>query len=72
MADGLSLMLVGMSTVFAFLTLLVLVMEASARFFEANAHRFDTPEPVVDTAEDTAVIAAVLAAAAVHRRRGGR
>ena len=38
--EGLRLMAVGMFTVFAFLTLLVGLMHASAAFFEANAHRF--------------------------------
>lgn len=42
--EGVRLMVVGMFTVFAFLSLMVGVMKASAAFFEANAHRF--PEDV--------------------------
>ena len=38
--EGVRLMVVGMFTVFAFLTLLVTLMRASAAFFEAQAHRF--------------------------------
>lgn len=44
--EGVRLMLVGMFTVFAFLTLLVGIMKASAAFFEANAHRFPEDEPL--------------------------
>jgi len=43
--EGLRLMAVGMFTVFAFLTLLVGLMHASAAFFEANAHRFPDDDP---------------------------
>ena len=46
MMEGVRLMAVGMFTVFAFLTLLVGMMKASAAFFEANAHRFLEAEPV--------------------------
>ena len=46
MMEGVRLMAVGMFTVFAFLTLLVGIMKASAAFFEANAHRFPEEEPV--------------------------
>ena len=45
MLEGVRLMAVGMFTVFAFLTLLVGIMKASAAFFEANAHRFPEAEP---------------------------
>ena len=45
MMEGVRLMVVGMFTVFAFLTLLVGIMKASAAFFEANAHRFPEEEP---------------------------
>lgn len=38
-------MLVGMFTVFAFLTLLVGLMKASAAFFAAHADRFPEPAP---------------------------
>lgn len=45
LTEGFRLMAVGMFTVFAFLTLLVVMMRASAAFFEANAHRFPEAEP---------------------------
>ena len=44
MLEGVQLMIVGMLTVFVFLTLLVGLMKASAAFFEANAHRFPDEE----------------------------
>ena len=44
--EGVRLMVVGMFTVFAFLTLLVGMMKLSAAFFEANAHLF--PEADAD------------------------
>ena len=44
-AQGLVLMVVGMLTVFAFLTLLVFAMGASAAFFSKFAHLFPDPEP---------------------------
>lgn len=44
MEEGVRLMAVGMFTVFAFLSLMVGVMKASAAFFEANAHRFPEDE----------------------------
>ena len=46
MLEGVRLMAVGMLTVFTFLTLLVALMHASARFFAAHAERF--PDPVSD------------------------
>ncbi len=45
MVEGVGLMAVGMFTVFAFLTLLIALMKASAVFFEANAAWFPEPEP---------------------------
>lgn len=74
MLEGVQLMGIGMTTVFAFLGLLVLVMHGSAWFFRANAHLFPEPElpaaprPQVQ-ADDHAEIAVVLAAIAAHRSR---
>jgi sodium pump decarboxylase gamma subunit len=71
LAEGLQLMLVGMATVFAFLTLLVGLMAGSARFFEAYGDRFSEPEaadPAGGTADTQEEIAVVLAAIEAHRR----
>lgn len=60
-------MVVGMSTVFAFLGILVVSMHALAR-----AARLFPPAPVVTPqAEDLADIAVVLAAIEAHRRAEG-
>jgi oxaloacetate decarboxylase gamma subunit len=71
LAEGGLLMVVGMTTVFSFLALLVLVMHGSAAFFRAFADRFPEPEAaaVVRRApnDDTAVVAAIVAAIAAHR-----
>ena len=69
--DGLRLMAVGMITVFAFLSLLVGMMSASAAFFEANAHRFpddadDAPTTGTGNNEEIAIALAVAEAS----RRG--
>lgn len=73
MAEGVQLMLVGMTTVFGFLGLLVLVMQGSAAFFRANAHLFPESEPAPTkpaiAASNDAEIAVVLAAVAAHRAR---
>lgn len=76
--EGLQLMMVGMTTVFAFLALLVLLMGGAARFFSAYAHLFpDDPEPppARSNEQSDAEIAVVLAAAEAWRRSqppGGR
>ncbi len=61
--QGLTLMLVGMSTVFAFLTILVAATSAMSGLV-----RWATPPPVEagPTAEQ---VAAITAAIALHRRR---
>lgn len=72
--EGINLMVVGMTTVFSFLALLVIVMQVSARFFE----RFGDQWP--DAAEATGgpdstpgtqneEIAVILAAITAHRGR---
>lgn len=65
--EGIRLVAVGMFTVFAFLTLLVGLMRASALFFEANAHRFPEDEPPgtppVRAGNDDEELAVVLALA---------
>ena len=68
--EGLGLMVTGMCVVFAFLTLLVLSMNISARFFETFADKFadDVPTPVkpktavIQQSDELAEIAAAIAA----------
>ena len=72
--EGLRLMMVGMITVFAFLTLLVAMMHASAAFFEANAHRFpdDSDESTTShRSSNDEEIAIALAVAEASRRGQG-
>jgi oxaloacetate decarboxylase (Na+ extruding) subunit gamma len=80
MLEGLRLMALGMTMVFVFLALLVLLMHGSARFFRLFAHYF--PEPVLEPSgglraapsvaagtRDAARIAAAMAAIHAHRAR---
>lgn len=75
MADGFVLMGVGMTTVFAFLSLLVGAMWAQAAFFR----RFDIEitvdsgrsEPRPQRVDEHLQIAIALAAIEAHRRRQG-
>jgi sodium pump decarboxylase gamma subunit len=71
--DGVWLMIIGMATVFAFLTLLVGTMQASAAFFHSYGHLFPEPEPPtprrsLPAGDPSPDIAVVLAAIAHHRR----
>jgi oxaloacetate decarboxylase (Na+ extruding) subunit gamma len=74
--EGLGLMVAGMGVVFAFLTLLVLAMNASAKFFEIFADYFVEPETapavkpkatVVRQSEDELAAVAIAIAAAKAR-----
>ncbi len=72
--EGVRLMVVGMFTVFAFLTLLVGMMKLSAAFFEANAHRFPEAEPAGtrpkrtnNTQSDDEIAVAIALASATRR-----
>ena len=47
LAEGFRLMFVGMGVVFAFLVLMVLLMNGAAKFFETFAHWFEEEEQVV-------------------------
>jgi Na+-transporting methylmalonyl-CoA/oxaloacetate decarboxylase gamma subunit len=65
MDQGLTVLVTGMTAVFAFLIMLVVVMHISARFFRKFGHLFpelDSVESAPDTADlsDIAVILAVL------------
>ncbi len=70
--QGVTLMVIGMATVFAFLVLLILVMNGSAAFFSKFAHLFpeeETTAPKAASASDpTAEIAVALAA--IKAKRG--
>ena len=71
--EGIWLMVVGMTTVFGFLSILVGLMYASAAFFESFGHLFPEPESESTrsaVSDDDARIAVVLAAVAAHRNRG--
>ncbi len=66
LSQGLSLMIVGMTTVFAFLGLLVAAMKASAALLAEPA---PAPPPTAPALDDGAEIAAILAAITHHRAR---
>ena len=70
--EGINLMVVGMTTVFSFLALLVIVMQVSARFFERFGDQW--PDAAVATGDSDSTpgtqneeIAVVLAAITAHR-----
>ena len=72
--EGINLMVVGMTTVFSFLVLLVIVLQVSARFFERFGARWPdatlTTEPAGSTpGTQSEEIAVVLAAITEHRGR---
>jgi oxaloacetate decarboxylase (Na+ extruding) subunit gamma len=77
MLEGLRLMALGMTTVFVFLALLVLLMHGSARAVRAFDRRY--PAPVAEApaaaplapaqADDSARVAAAMAAIHAHRAR---
>ena len=77
-SEGVLLMAVGMATVFAFLGLLVGLMQGSAAFFAAFGDRFTEPEPgpaglgaaAAGAGGNDDEIAIVLAAIEAHRRGG--
>lgn len=56
LTEGLGLMVAGMGVVFAFLTLLVLAMNASAKFFEAFSEYFVEEAPAPAVAPKAAVV----------------
>jgi len=69
MQEGLVLTIVGMSTVFGFLILMVAAMNLSAKFFTAFAHRFPEESPkAAKTASqgDLTEIAIAIAAVKAH------
>ena len=75
-AQGILLMAAGMGTVFVFLVLMVLVMQAAGVYFKANEERFRELVPAAaprktETGDGNDVIAAVLAAVTDHLRKRG-
>ena len=71
MEQGITLMVIGMGTVFGFLVLLVAAMQLSAKFFTKFAHLFPTEAPASAPApvkNDNTKIA--IAIAAIRAKRG--
>lgn len=68
MIEGFVAMVVGVTVVFAFLGLLVLVMQASGLFFKRLANR--VPEKSESKVDDLTEIAVAVAAVKAHVRRG--
>ena len=60
--EGLMLMLVGMGTVFVFLTLLVMAMSLMARILKSSA-------PIMETGASDEEVAAITAAITMHRNK---
>jgi oxaloacetate decarboxylase gamma subunit len=77
--NGLMLMVIGMGTVFAFLTVMVLCIQVSAKVAARFAHLIPEPEkkkpkgkkpaaaPAAAAADDGALVAVLTAAVAKHR-----
>lgn len=70
--QGVTLMVIGMATVFSFLVLLILAMSGSAAFFRKFAHLF--PEEVKETSKAAPKLDPVaeiaVALAAIKAKRG--
>ena len=70
--QGVTLMVIGMATVFSFLVLLILAMSGSAVFFRKFAHLF--PEEVKETSKAASKLDPVaeiaVALAAIKAKRG--
>ena len=65
--EGLELMAVGMTTVFAFLILLVAAMTAAGAFFRKFERYFPEPEPPPVAGDELSEIAAAIAAVQAFR-----
>ncbi len=70
--QGVTLMVIGMATVFSFLVLLILAMNGSAAFFSKFAHLFPEEEKVISKpAPATDPVAEIaVALAAIRAKRG--
>jgi oxaloacetate decarboxylase gamma subunit len=67
--QGFELMVVGMGTVFFFLTLLVIATSAMSSLIRRF---FEVPVPALQPDSDQAHVAAIAAAIAQHRQRRGQ
>ncbi len=72
--DGLKLLVFGMGTVYAFLALMVYCMKALQVAVRPFAHLLEapaavTPAPKAASTEDTAAVAAAVAAVELYRRK---
>ena len=74
LSQGILLMFAGMGTVYVFLTLMVLVMQAAGRYFKVNEARFRDAVPAAPPRkaagnDETELVAAVIAAVSAHSRK---
>ena len=75
--EGVNLMVVGMTTVFSFLTLLVIMLQISAKVFDSIGYRWPDPTIAPTRSAETpntlgdVDVAVALAAIEAHRRRHG-
>lgn len=71
--EGVNLMGVGMTTVFSFLALLVIVLQISARVFASIGHRWPdpptAPSRLAPSAQSDVEVVVAVAAIEAHRRR---
>ena len=70
--QGVTLMVIGMATVFSFLVLLILAMSSSAAFFRKFAHLFpeEVKEPATAASKSDPVAEIAVALAAIKAKRG--
>ena len=68
--DGMVLMVIGMATVFTFLVLLILAMNASSAFFRKFAHLFPEEMPGGSRAVPATDPEIAVAVAAIRAKRG--
>ena len=68
--QGVVLMVIGMATVFAFLVLLILAMNASAAFFRKFAHLFPEKEVATKPAAVDPIAEIAVALAAIRAKQG--
>ena len=68
--QGVVLMVIGMATVFAFLVLLILAMNASAAFFRKFAHLFPEKEVAAKPAAVDPIAEIAVALAAIRAKQG--
>ena len=69
LSQGVTLMVIGMATVFAFLVLLIGAMRASAAYFKKYADRFEEAEKT-STEQRGGDVEVAVAIAAIRAKRG--